>query len=197
MHAARYPTWNGDYMNQVRSERLPWEAGFTASIANARVSKNLSFEELARRIREFGVLAHAHTVEEIESGARSITLTEALVICKVLELELPDVLIPVRADLVNQSFEKDIDNAETDWGKIAERFAQVRLDVTKTLQHLLYLRSSYSEAIDRAGGESRHELVSKLDTLTGRVRAVHNGLAAADRDLSKPPPAALSPGSQS
>src|SRR4051794_31824110 len=138
-------------MNQLKSERLPWEAGFTASIANARASKNISFEELARRIREFGVLTHAHSVEEIESGARSITLSEALVICKVLDLGLPDILLPVRAELVNQSFAEDIDNAETDWGKVVERLAQVHRDVMQTLQHLLYLRSSYVEAIDSAG----------------------------------------------
>jgi transcriptional regulator with XRE-family HTH domain len=177
----------------------PWEAAFSATVAPARVEKGMSQEELARRMRTYGLPANAYDVQNIELGVQGISLNEALVISKVLEMELPVVTLSVRAELVTQSYAQTFGLAKKDWDKIVANLAQYRHQVEKALDNAERVSSNYRRAMERANGECDPELLVKMDALIDTISNIQNSIDEMDRHLGgalSRPPAAL-PGSQS
>ena len=111
----------GEVMSDSESgQPLPWEAAFSSSIEQERKAAQMSQEEFARRLREYGLSFYAHTVEKIESGAQPIRLNEALVISKVLQVELPQVTGTMRAEQITQAYSKKLAKTVREWDKVVD-----------------------------------------------------------------------------
>ena len=186
--------------DSVSGQPLPWEAAFSSSVEQARKAAQLSPEEFARRLREYGLSFNAHTVEKIESGARPIRLNEALVISKVLQVELPQVKRTMRAELINQAYSKKLAMTMREWDKVVDHLNAAHHKVVKARQDSINLQSSYIEEMALAEGSPDAELVASMKAIEEQISRVKDGLDEIDNELdgalSKPSAAASVPGSQ-
>jgi len=187
-------------MGDAEFETLPWEAEFSASIARAREAAEISQEELARRTREYGLPLNVYNVQDIESGIQPIRLNEALVICKVLQLEFPEVTTPVRARIVTQSYSHTLAKATRKWEGIKDTLVESRKDVKASLEDSETLGSAYRKAMSFAGDEPDPVLDASIKALVKQITSVMNSFNEMDGQLggalSNPAPKALLPGSQ-
>ena len=187
-------------MGDAEFETLPWEAEFSASIARAREAAEISQEELARRTREYGLPLNVYNVQEIESGVQPIRLNEALVICKVLQLEFPEVTTPVRGRIVTQSYSHSLAKATRKWQGIKATLAESRKEVKASLEDSETLGSAYRKAMSFAGDEPDTALDASIKALVKQITSVMNSFNEMDGHLggalSNPAPKALLAGSQ-
>jgi hypothetical protein len=188
-------------MGDAEFETLPWEAEFSASIARAREAAEISQEELARRTREYGLPLNVYNVQDIESGIQPIRLNEALVICKVLQLEFPEVTTTVGARIVTQSYSHALAKATRKWkGVVKDTLVESRKDVKASLEDSETLGSAYRKAMSFAGGEPDPVLDASIKALVKEITSVMNSFNEMDGHLggalSNPAPKALLPGSQ-
>ena len=181
-------------------QMLPWEAAFSTSVAQARAAVQMSREELARRMREYGLLFHAHDVEKIESGAQPIRLNEALVISKVLQVGFPEVTTTVRVELITRAYSQNLAKVVRDWDKVVDKLRTARADVIQVVENSAELHSSYTEEIGLAGGKEDPELDASMKAVEYQIRKVRDSLDDIDQHLngalSRPSIPASLPGSQ-
>ncbi len=188
-------------MNDPGTQPHPWEADFSLSVTAARAAAKLTEEELARRVREYGLPFNAIDVVRIETGSQAIGLNEALVIRKILGIQLPEVTRTARERLINGAYSQAFTKLERDWAAIVAALGQSRRAVSRTLDHAESLPRAYTEAINLAGGKGERDLIASMEDLIQQISSVRNGLAAMDSDLhgslSAGSTAASLPGSQS
>ena len=187
-------------MDDSRALPHPWEADFSSSVVSARRAAQLSEEELARRVREYGLPFNAVDVRRIESGAYPIGLNEALVVRKILEIDLPEVTKTAQERLIHGAYAQALAKLERDWAVIVADLARSRRNVLRMLSHAESLPPAYTESIKLAGGTSERELINSLDALIKQISSVKSKLAETDSQLdgalsAKSDKAAL-PGSQ-
>lgn len=179
---------------------LPWEAAFSSSVERARKAAQMSKEEFARRLREYGLSFYAHTVEKIESGAQPIRLNEALVISKVLQVELPQVTGTMRAEQISQVYSKKLAKTVREWEKVVDLLNAAHHKVAEARQDSINLHSSYIEEMALGKGSPDTELVASMKAIEEQISRVKDGLDEIDNKLdgalSKPSAAASVPGSQ-
>ncbi len=187
-------------MDDSRTLPHPWEADFSSSVSAARAAARLSEEELARRVREYGLPFNAVDVRRIESGAYPIGLNEALVVRKILEIDLPEVTKTAQERLIHGAYAQALAKLERDWAVIVADLARSRRNVLRMLRHAEALPPAYTEAIKLAGGTSERDLITALGALIKQISDVKGSLAETDSHLggalSATSAQALLPGSQ-
>lgn len=170
-------------MDDSRAQPHPWEADFSISVSAARAAAEITAEELARRVREYGLPFNAVDVQRIESGSHPIGLNEALVVRKILEIDLPEVTKTARERLINGAYSQALAKLEQDWSAIVAALAQSRKAVLRALSHAESLPPAYTEAMNLAGGRSERDLLTSMDDLIKQISAVKSRLAELDSDL--------------
>jgi hypothetical protein len=176
------------------------EADFSASVARARVAAGLSQEELARRVREYGLPFNVWDVQELEAGARPVRLSDAMILRMVLNVEIPEATKPVRHQMVHEAYSQTFAKASKEWEGIVKDLARCRQRASDALQNARYARSTYLKAIRDAEGESAPNLLASVEDLIKQAEAVGNSMAEVDSHLdgalSMPSARASLPGSQ-
>lgn len=74
------------------------ERAFAERLRVARGQHQLTQEELATRLKDFGVTLHSTAITRIEKGERGVRLGEASAIARVLDVALEELLRPVDKD---------------------------------------------------------------------------------------------------
>ncbi|MEV1170132.1 helix-turn-helix transcriptional regulator [Nonomuraea sp. NPDC049784] len=87
----------------VEADGLEMEKAFGAALRDRRQRRNWTQQDLADKVAELGVTLHQSAIARIEAGARPVRLHEALVLARVLVVDLqdllPDLAVLAQADI--------------------------------------------------------------------------------------------------
>jgi len=136
----------------------------------------MSQTELARRIASYGLPFHQPTVQRVESGERPIRLNEAIVLCDILALELPEALQPETVERATQALLNFLRTARRDWEYILGNLGDLRDQVDAARQVLLMERDLYVHAIQAMGGDYDGDLAQSAEELADVMYQVEQGL---------------------
>jgi hypothetical protein len=166
--------------------RLPWVGEFGARVAQARVAAKMSEAEFTRRVRAYGLDFRQENVRRIESGMQEMTLNEALVFGEVLQIELPTSPGPIKAELANASFARDLGRAQKDWLRIVERIASLQDATNNLIGTSDDLRMTYSADMEAIGTAGDQKLLLLAQALTKKLQSTNKALASLQAELGDP-----------
>jgi hypothetical protein len=166
--------------------RLPWVGEFGARVAQAREAAKMSEAEFTRRVRAYGLDFRQENVMKIESGTQEITLSEALVLGEVLQIELPTSPGPIKAELANASFARDLERAQKDWLRIVERIASLQDATNDLISTSNNTRLTYTADMEAVGVTGDQKLLSLAQDLDEKLQSTKKALASLQAELGDP-----------
>lgn len=166
--------------------QLPSVGEFRVRAAQARAEANLSAAEFTKRLRDYGLDFRQENVAQIELGLRPITLEEALVIGEVLQMEVPTSAGPIRVDLANISFARDIDRTQRQWRRLVAGLVSLQKASNDLVEGSTGIRSRYIVDVRTASGTEDEKLLALVQRLIENASATKDVFDALQEELDDP-----------
>jgi len=157
---------------------LPSAGEFRHRAAQARAAANLSEAEFTRRLRDYGLDFRQENVVKIESGLLPMALEEPLVVGEALQIEVPTSAGPIRVDLANVSFARELNRAQKQWHRLVERLAGLQKATNDLVENSTGIRLAYIVDVRTASGTEDEKLLSLAQTLIQKASATKDVLDA-------------------